>query len=176
MFPMEFGYERIFEEEGVRRVETVGLQRAAAGAYIRRRLEEAGVGAGQATVAVATRRAEGEAAALTRELAARYRYVLLDAEEGGEALAAEIRRETGAAVTVRPGRRRLEAAEALVCFDRWEVSGGNEVYLEVFRGGRGAPLGVGEKWAGLFPPGTDGEALAAALWMMGAGEAAAFIP
>ena len=173
VFPADFAHGEIFAAEGIWPVETMALQRAAAEPYIRRRLE--GADPRRTTVAVVVHRAEGEQRELVKTLAARYRYVLLEAEEGGEALAAELRRETGAALEVNPGLRRLERADALVCFVPRAVSGGNRVYVQLYRGGRGIPLGLPPETAGRFPEGTDPAAAAAALWQMGAGEAAAFI-
>ena len=115
VLPEGFPYGAQLERAGVGPVATVPLRRAAGGGAGPGRLARLRPSGG-GRLAVAGDRLSGELARAVTELALGSRYVLLDVPYGGEALAAQLRREYGVSLLLTPARTQLEEADLLVLF------------------------------------------------------------
>ena len=172
VFPVDFPYTALFLRQGVAPIETVSLRRALAAPLTWRRLERLGRSPAEAVVGLCGDRMSRELWDGAKALALRYRYVLLDAPEGGE-LARELRREYGISLLLRPSPDQLERADALLLFSpRKDLTGENPVFYTLYPGGEGGrgrlPLVLPSALADQTEPNCDREQLAAALYAQGA--------
>lgn len=111
------GVEReLVESQGIAPVSTLPLRRMLAAEWVSALLAEEGVSPAGARVAVTAERLTGEITRTVTELALRHRYVLLDLDQGGEALCRHLRREYGVAVQLSPTEEQLAEADARVLF------------------------------------------------------------
>lgn len=166
VFPLAFPYTSIFLRQGVLPVDPLPLRRALCAGFVRRRMEQLGIPATEAVIAIGGERMTPELTGTVKTLALAYRYVMLAVPEGGEALAASLRREYGIALILKPASDQLERADALVLFSpREDLSGENRIFCPLYPGGTPFPLELNH--AQNLPPNCDREQLAAALYAMG---------
>jgi hypothetical protein len=173
VFPLDFPYTALFLRSGILPVDPLPLRRALAAGAARRRLESLGYTPTQAVVAVVGERVTAELGQTVRDLALRYRYVLLDAPDGAEELARSLRREVGAALLTSPAPEQLERADALLLFaPRGDLTGGNPVFYALYPGGQAGrgelPLKLPKAAAEQAEPNVSRDQLAAALYELGA--------
>lgn len=170
VFPVDFPYTSVFLRYGVLPMETLPLRRRLCAGFVRQRMEQLHIPPTEAVVAICGEHLTGEMTETVKSLALSYRYVMLDAVSGSEALAASLRREYGVALIVKPTSEQLERADALILFSpRSELSCENRIFCALYPCGEGTrgrlPLepGGGQN----LPPNCDREQLAAALYAMG---------
>lgn len=133
VFPEGFPYLEQFAQRGVLPVETLGLYRTLASAWIWAEMRAKKIPTG-GTVAVCGERLSGQVARTVTELSLRHRYVLLDTRDGEE-LARQLRREYGVSLLLGPSKEQLEAADVLALFDaREQLSRKNPVVLPLYEG------------------------------------------
>lgn len=114
--PTEFMYLPPLEKAGVCACSRLPLARALAVRLVQRCVKQLGESPGTVRVAVCGESLTGELVRVVRELALRYRYVLLAVPSGGEELAHQLRREYGVSLLVTPGKAQPEAANVTVLF------------------------------------------------------------
>ena len=102
VLPEDFPSGAELEKGGVMPVSTLSLRR--------------GLSTSGASIAVAGDQLSGEMARAVTELSLGSRYVLVDVPYGGEALAAQLRREYGVSLLLSPTQEQLEGADVLVLF------------------------------------------------------------
>lgn len=117
VLPEGFAYGEQLNKSGLERVSTVPLRRAIAADWVRWSLAERGRPAAGGRVAVSAAALTPEVARTVTELALRHRYVLVDLPYGGEALAAQLRKEYGVSLLLAPTPEQLAQAEAAAVFD-----------------------------------------------------------
>lgn len=166
VFPVDFPYTSAFLHQGVLPIDPLPLRRALCADFVCRRMEQLGIPTTRAVIAIGGDRMTPEMTETVKRLARAYRYVMLAVPEGGEDLAASLRREYGIALILKPARDQLERADALVLFSpREDLSGENRVFCPLYHGGTPLPLEL--NGAQGLPPNCDREQLAAALYAMG---------
>lgn len=173
VFPVDFPYTALFLSQGICPVDTLPLRRALAAPLTRRKLEALGLGPTQAVVAVAADQLVREVEEAVRSLAVSFRYVLLDARAGGEALARELRREYGVSLLLDPARDQMDRADALLLYaPRPKLAGDNAIVWGLYPGGeigRGRlPLPLPAALMDRVEPNCGREQLTAALFALGA--------
>lgn len=171
VFPVDFPYTALFIRQGVCPVDTLPLRQALAAPLTRRRLEEKGIAATEAVVAVVGSRAGRELLETAKSLALSYRYVLLSVR-GGEEFARSLRRDYGVSLLLKPSIEQLDRADALLLFaPRSDLAQENPILYTLYPGGEAGrgrlPLCLPEAMAGQLEPNCGYEQLAAALYTMG---------
>ena len=150
VLPEGFPYGAQLERAVVGPTATVPLRQLLAAELARAalaRLRPSGGG----RLAVAGERLSGELARAVTELALGSRYVLLDVPYGGEALAAQLRREYGVSLLLTADRTQLAEADLLVLFGpRPDLEEGGRAVLRLYD--ETAPLP-----ALLLPPALEGQ-------------------
>ena len=116
VLPEDFPYGAELEKGGVMPVSTLSLRRGLAAELARAAMAGRGLSASGASIAVAGDQLSGEMARAVTELSLGSRYVLVDVPYGGEALAAQLRREYGVSLLLSPTQEQLEGADVLVLF------------------------------------------------------------
>ena len=158
MLPEGFPYGAQLERAGVGPIATVPLRQLLAAELARAalaRLRPSGGG----RLAVAGERLSGELARAVTELALGSRYVLLDVPYGGEALAAQLRREYGVSLLLTADRTQLAEADLLVLFGpRPDLEEGGRAVLRLYDetaplAGPAAAAGTGGAAAAVLQPG-----------------------
>ena len=152
-------------------MDTLPLRQALAAPLTRRRLEEKGIAATEAVVAVVGSRAGRELLETAKSLALSYRYVLLSVR-GGEEFARSLRRDYGVSLLLKPSIEQLDRADALLLFTpRNDLAQENPILYTLYPGGEAGrgrlPLCLPEALAGQLEPNCGYEQLAAALYTMG---------
>ena len=135
VFSADFPHTSLFIRQGILPVDPIGLQRTLCASCVCRRLEELGINAGRAVVAVAARHMSREVEDTVHTFAMKYRYILLSVESGGEAFAREMMRKYGAALLLNPTDDQLNRSDALILFDPMPgLAMGNPVICAVYHG------------------------------------------
>ena len=116
VLPEGFAYGEQLKKGGVEMVSTAPLRRAIAADWVRWSLAERGRPTAGGRVAVSAAALTPEVARTVTELALRHRYVLVDLPYGGEALAAQLRKEYGVSLLLSPTPEQLAQAEAAAVF------------------------------------------------------------
>ena len=112
------------EKRGLRPVSTLPLRKTLAADWVKWSLNERGISAVGARVAVSADGITGEVVRTVTELSMRHRYVLLAVSYGGEELCHQLRREYGVSLLLNPTSGQLEGADAVLLFDeRTDFSG-----------------------------------------------------
>ena len=114
--PEGFPFRETLRETGVRPVSTAALRRSIAADWLRTELEARGKTGAGLRVAVLAEALTGELVRTVTELALRYRYVLLEADRGGEELCRYLRREYGVSLQLAPSSEQLQSADAALVF------------------------------------------------------------
>ena len=117
VLPEGFASGEQLKKGGVEMVSTAPLRRAIAADWVRWSLAERGRPTAGGRVAVSAAALTPEVARTVTELALRHRYVLVDLPYGGEALAAQLRKEYGVSLLLSPTPEQLAQAEAAAVFD-----------------------------------------------------------
>lgn len=137
VFPLDLPYLRLFIRAGVLPVDALPLRRKLAAAMTKRRLEDLGLAPTEAVIAVAAERCTPEVSETVKALALDYRYVLLSARDGDEALAKSLRRTYGVSLLLRPAPAQLDRADALLLFvPRADLARENPVLYTLYPGGQ----------------------------------------
>jgi hypothetical protein len=120
-------------QKGLQVVSTLSMRQILATDWVRRELDEQGIGAAGAKVAVVADRFTGEVVRTVTELALRHRYVLLDVPHGGEELSRRLRREYGVSLLLQPDSAQIDGAEVLVLFSlKRELQQKNPVVIPLY--------------------------------------------
>ena len=117
VLPEGFAYGEQLKKGGVEPVFTGLIRRAIAADWVRWSLAERGRPAAGGRVAVSAAALTPEVARTVTELALRHRYVLVDLPYGGEALAAQLRKEYGVSLLLSPTQEQLAEVDAAAVFD-----------------------------------------------------------
>lgn len=137
VFPVAFPYASLFIQQGIRIVDSLPLRRALCASCVHRRLEELGISAAQAVVAIAAQYMSREVEETICAIAVNYRYILLSVEAGGQVFARDMLRRYGTALLLSPTREQLERADALILFaPRPDLQRDNRVLCALYHGGR----------------------------------------
>jgi len=131
VFPDPFPLQKEFERKGIRPVAVLPLYRALAAPLVRAALDERGLSAAEAVVAVSADRLGPEVIRAVTELCIRNRYVTLIAPNGEE-LCRRLRREYGAALVLTQEARALENADVRVLFTPSKAPEGNGPVLNLW--------------------------------------------
>ena len=170
VFPVDFPYMVLAQKAGIRPVDTMPLRRALAVPVTRIRLREMGLLPAEAVAAVTADKVSEEVHRAVTELSRSFRYVMLSAGKGGEALAGELRREYGVSLLQPTGAETLERADALLLFaSRPELTLRNRVVYALYPDAERfqLPLLLPECSESPVGDNCDREQLAAALYGMG---------
>ncbi len=179
VFPIDFPHTAVFLRRGIIPVDPMPLRRALSARFVQKKLELLGIQPTQAVVAVSGDSVSEELARTVCELARVYRYVLLSAGSGEEALAGRLRRQYGVSLVLAPSKDQLERADALVLFSpRGELRRENPVLCTLYPGGeeRGrVPIQLGDALSAQVANNCSQEQLAAALHGLGVAPAERFL-
>ena len=116
VFPFDFPHTAVFLRHGIAPVDTLPLQRALCVPYVRKKLSGMGLSGTQAVIAVVGTSVGEVLAQTVRDLSRSYRYVLLSVSSGGDAFAAEMRRQYGISLLLQPSADQLARSDALILF------------------------------------------------------------
>ena len=172
VFSADFPYTSLFIRQGIRFVDPLPLRRALCASCVHRRLEELGICAARAVVAIAAQYMSREVEETIRAIAVNYRYILLSVGSGGEAFARDMLRRYGTALLLSPTREQLERADALILFaPRPDLRQENRVLCVLHHGGKSGrgymDLRLADRPGMQMDPDWPQEQLAAALYGMG---------
>lgn len=117
VLPEDFAWEAMLQRGGIRPMTALPLARRMAAELAEAELRRLGTDPAGAKLVVAGERLSGELTRTVTELALRHRYVLVDLPYGGEALAAQLRKEYGVSLLLSPTPEQLAQAEAAAVFD-----------------------------------------------------------
>ena len=167
--PEGFSFRETLKETGVRPVSTAALRRSIAADWLRIELEARGKTGVGLRVAVLAEELTGELVRTVTELALRYRYVLLEADRGGEELCLYLRKEYGVSLQLDPSAEQLRNADAALVFaQKKERALEQAVVLHLWNEEEPLPhLSLPPALEEQLPEGTDRGELLAALRQMG---------